>query len=72
MDPLIKTIYFARELIDDLNELAVVDIEKYPEVKEKFDPKAEGKYFLISKDHPSLECREHKGTLQEFFDNCFK
>ena len=69
MDPLVRTIYFANKL-KKLEEFVVVDIEKRPEIKKKFDPKGKGKYFLLSKDHKSIGDKNHEGSIQEFIDYC--
>lgn len=69
MDPIIRTIYFAHKL-EKLEHFVVVDIEKYPEIKERFDPNAHGKYFLITQDHYYIKDKNNCGSIQEFISRC--
>lgn len=68
MDPFVRIIYFAYNLNIEMSNFEVIDIKKNPKIKEKFDPKSKGKYFLITKNHPSLEHIESEGSIQDIIE----
>ena len=70
IDPFVRMVYFAYGLKIEMGDLIVIDIEKYPEVKERFDPKGEGKYFLFTKDHyyPGINKIEPEGSVQDIIN----
>lgn len=60
MHPFIRSLYFAYEFDKSFaNNYVVVDINKYPEVKRKYDSKAEGKYLLIDKRSDIIKDRDY-------------
>ena len=69
IDPFVRMVYFAYELKISMDELVVIDVEKYPKVKERYDPKGEGKYFLFTKDHyyPGKDI-EPEGSVQDIIN----
>jgi hypothetical protein len=61
-------VYFAYGLKIKMDDLEVVNIEKYPKIRERYDPKGKGKYFLVTKDHYSLMDVESEGSIQEIIN----
>jgi hypothetical protein len=51
-----------------MNDIEVVDIEKHPRIKEKYDPKGEGKYFFLTKDTYDLKTIESEGSIQKIIE----
>jgi hypothetical protein len=72
MDSFMRMVYFAYELKINMDDLVVIDIEKYPEIKEIYDSKGEGKYFLFTKDHYYLNFNKNKieseGSVQDIIN----
>jgi hypothetical protein len=63
-------IYFAHGLKLKMEDLLVVDVEKNPKVRDRYDPKGEGRYFLVTKDHrlDFLMNTEPEGSVQDIIE----
>lgn len=69
MNPFIRTIYFANKL-GTLGKFVVIDVIKYNKIKQQFDAKAKGRYFLVSEEHRIIKNVGHEGNIQEFINRC--